>query len=370
MKKRGWIGSVVLIGLVLASGAGLTAWKVASLEAVETEAASHPEPAQTIDVAVARTLEHRPTTTAIGTVVALRSITLRNELAGTVHSVALVPGEIVEAGTVLVALDVSVEEAELAAQEAQASLAETLLSRMRHASSSRAAAETEVDRALADRDVALAQIARTKAIIARKTIRAPFRARVGIADVHEGQYLEEGALMTTLQGVDDTAYVDFAVPQKVSAGLRDGDVVLVFTAPDAAPAAAHIVAIDARVDPATRNATVRARIRVTAAGPAPGASVRVAVPAGAPLEAVGVPVIALRKGPAGDHVFVIARDEAGATRAILRRVEAGAVTGEEVVVTDGLRPGEEVAASGSFKLFDGALVAVAGGGDLEPVAGS
>ncbi len=37
------------------------------------------------------------------------------------------PGQIVEAGTVLVALDVSVEEAELRAQEAQAALAETTL---------------------------------------------------------------------------------------------------------------------------------------------------------------------------------------------------------------------------------------------------
>ncbi len=50
----------------------------------------------------------------------------------------------------------------------------------------------EVDQARAELDVARAQIARTKAIIARKTIRAPFRARVGIADVHPGQYLSEG----------------------------------------------------------------------------------------------------------------------------------------------------------------------------------
>ena len=57
----------------------------------------------------------RPTTTAIGTVVALRSITLRNELAGTVRETALEPGQIVEPGTVLVALDVSVEKADLQA---------------------------------------------------------------------------------------------------------------------------------------------------------------------------------------------------------------------------------------------------------------
>ena len=45
------------------------------------------------------------------------------------REVRLSPGQIVEAGMVLVALDVSVEEAELKAQEAQAALAETVLDR-------------------------------------------------------------------------------------------------------------------------------------------------------------------------------------------------------------------------------------------------
>lgn len=54
--------------------------------------------------------------TSIGTVIALRSITLRNELPGTVRQIALTPGQVVDADTLLVALDVSVEEAELRAQ--------------------------------------------------------------------------------------------------------------------------------------------------------------------------------------------------------------------------------------------------------------
>ena len=112
----------------------------------------------------------------------------------------------------------------------------------------------EVDRARAERDVALAQVARTKAIIARKTIRAPFRARVGLADVHPGQYLNEGTQLTTLQGVDDAVHVDFTVAQRVAAGLREGDSVDVFATSDSSPIAATIVALDARVDPATRNA--------------------------------------------------------------------------------------------------------------------
>src|SRR5690606_39883811 len=112
-----------------------------------------------------------------------------------------------------------------------------------------------LDNARAERDVARAEIERTKAVIARKTLRAPFRARVGIADVHPGQFLEAGALLTTLQGVDDEANVDFAVAQDVAASLRPGDQVDVVVGEDEALVVpAQIVAVDARVDPTTRNA--------------------------------------------------------------------------------------------------------------------
>jgi membrane fusion protein (multidrug efflux system) len=114
--------------------------------------------------------------------------------------------------------------------------------------------------------------------------------------------------------VGEAVHVDFAVAQRVAAGLRRGDAVEVFTDGGAAPVAARIVAIDARVDLTTRNAMVRARLESAAGAPAPGASVRVRVPVGPPLAAVAVPPSALRKGPGGDHVFVIAPDENGRTR--------------------------------------------------------
>jgi membrane fusion protein (multidrug efflux system) len=358
LSRRGWIGSTLLLGSLVATGAGLAFWKHASLKEADAAAASQPEPMEAVSVAVAREREHRGTTTSIGTVLALRSITLRNELAGTVSRVALMPGQIVEPGQLLVGLDVSVEEAELQALQAEAGLAQTTLDRLLALSRHQAVAQEEVDQARAARDVAQAQIARTKAIIARKTIRAPFRARVGLADVHPGQYLNEGTQLTTLQGVAESAHVDFTVPQRVAAGLRAGDSVGVVAGGEATPVPARIVALDARVDTTTRNAVVRARI-VGDAAPAPGASVRVVVPVGEPRAAVVVPVNALRKGPGGDHVFVIEADKEGKTRAHQRRVQSGPVLGDSILILDGLRAGEQVATSGSFKLREAVLVAVA-----------
>lgn len=357
MTARRWIAPALLLAALAATGTGLALWKYSNLRSAAAAAANQPEPVETVAAAVARALEHRASTTAIGTVHALRSVRLRNEVAGTVRQVALAPGEIVDTGTVLVGLDISVEQAELRAQEAQAALAQSMLDRTERMSRQQAVSQSDLDRVRAERDVALAQIARTRAVIARKTIRAPFRARVGIADVHVGQFLEEGAELTTLQGVDADAHVDFAVAQQVAAGLHGGDSVQVYAADEAAAVPAQIVAVDARIDPATRNAMVRAR--VADARLAPGASVRVRVPVAAARSAIAIPASALRKGPEGDHVFVLAADAQGQTRAQLRAVRVAAQLGEEVVVDSGLAAGERIAASGSFKLRDAALVAVA-----------
>jgi len=135
----------------------------------------------------------------------------------------------VEAGTVLVELDTSVEQAELRALEAQAKLANTMLGRRERLLQHGAIPEDDVDQVRAQRDVAQAQSARLRALIAKKTIRAPFRARVGLADVHPGQYLSEGVTLTSLQGVSDDVHVDFSLAQSVAAGIQLGSSVEIRT---------------------------------------------------------------------------------------------------------------------------------------------
>ncbi|HEY8521603.1 MAG TPA: efflux RND transporter periplasmic adaptor subunit [Gammaproteobacteria bacterium] len=357
MTRRRVVASIALLLAVAATGTGLAIWKRGALLQAEAAAAAAPEPVEVVAAAIAQPRDHRPTVTSVGTVLALRSITLRNELPGTVREVMLTPGAIVEAGDVLVALDVSVEQAELRALTAQAELAESLYRRAERLAASNAISDEELDRARAERDVARAQVERTRAVIARKIVRAPFRARVGLADVHPGQYLNEGTVLTTLQGVDDAVHVDFEVAQQVAARLAVGDTVTV-DPPLGGQVSAVIVAIDARVDPATRNAAVRARIDDAVRAPAPGASVKVNVPAGPSERLVSVPANALRKGPAGDHVFVLTTSPEGDARAEQRPVISGPLVGDEVLILSGLAPGERVAASGSFKLRDQALVAV------------
>ena len=57
-------------------------------------------------------------------------------------------------------------------------------------------------------------------------------------------------------------------------------------------------------------------------------------------------------------MFALQEDPQGQLRAHARRVTSGTVLGDEVVIEAGLEPGTRVATTGSFKLFEGALVAL------------
>lgn len=352
--RRGASG-VVLLGIVLGSGALLAAWKQGATKEAAAAAAQQPEPVEKVTLATAEAREHHATTTAIGTVLALRSITLKSEVSGSVARASLTPGALVEAGTVLVALDSSVEQAELRALDAQTRLAQTMLTRREELLKHGATTQDEVDQVRAQHDVALAQSARLRAIIAKKVIRAPFRARVGLADVHAGQYLDPGVELTTLQGVADEVHVDFSVAQSVAADIQVGSSVDVRTS-QGQTLKARVVAVDAKVDPQTRSRAVRAELNGGTNGPAPGASVRVLVPVGGSSDAVTIPVSALRKGPEGDHVWLIEADPKGALRAHERKVDSGPVLGETVIVLSGVEVGQRLAASGAFKLREGVKI--------------
>lgn len=352
-----WVASLLLLVVVLGAGTLIYLWKARSDAAAAQAAASQPPPTWAVESAEVRTRSFARSTTSIGTVRALQSITLRNELPGTVHKVSLQTGQVVEAGAVLVELDVAVEQAELQALEAESKLAASMLARMEQALAKQGASAADVDRARAEQDKALANVARTKAVIERKRLRAPFHARVGFVDLHVGQYLDAGATVTSLQGTEDAVHVDYAVTQDVATHLTVGSEVEIAVTGQP-PAKAKIVAMDARVDATTRNTSIRALLRGLSPMPQPGASVRVRTPIEAPVEVLVVPVSALRRGSDGDHVFAIAKNEQGALVADMRRVHSASSLGDEVVIKDGLKVGDRVAAAGSFKLFPGALIAI------------
>ena len=310
-----------------------------------------------VSTIVVESQSYQPTVSVTGTIVAARSIKLQNEVPGTVQSINLVPGQIVSPGDILVALDVSVEQAELAAIRAQVTLAAAVYDRVKELVDKGAASQEELDKASAEWNIAWARLAKIKAMIERKLIRAPFRAQVGLSDVHTGQYLDEGTTLTTLLGVSNEVYVDFSVDQEVGASLDIGEKLRIRTSASVEQALfAELIGMDPHVDPITQEVRVRARIHGQRF--IPGSAVQVAIPTGNPIAVLVLPASAVHKSEAGDHVYVVAPDPTGQLRAHRRSVSVAASSGDQVLITRGVDPGELVASTESATLFDAAHIAL------------
>ena len=221
MAKHNLAWIVVLLAIAGTAG-GLGYYKYAEISTAIAAAEAFPEPREAVEAVRVRRGEWAASTRAVGTVVALRQVEIRNELAGTVVEMGFTSGDIVEAGQVLVRLDTSEERAALAAAQAEARLAQVVFDRRDRLRSSEAVSALDLDRAREELAAATARVTSLEAGIAKKTLVAPFRARVGLTDLQPGAYLDAGTTIAMLQGVDSDAFVDFSLPQDMAAAVRPG----------------------------------------------------------------------------------------------------------------------------------------------------
>ena len=196
--------------------------------------------------------------------------------------------------------------------------------------------------------------------IKKKTIRAPFKARVGLTDLQPGAYLDVGSPIAMLQGVDADAFVDFSLPQDSASVIGPGAIVtLLGPQIPGNSTTAKIVAEDASVEGSNRALRFRALASGLGDDLRPGTFVDVIVMTAPPRPALLVPLTAVRRSTFGQHVYLLV-EERGQLRARQRVVETGSVKGDEIVILDGLDNGDHIAAAGSFKLREGLLVQIDG----------
>jgi RND family efflux transporter MFP subunit len=220
-------------------------------------AAFAPKPT-TVTAEAARVEQWRPELTAIGTLRAIQGVAIAPQAAGDVTAIRFESGDDVEAGALLINIDDSVEQADLANGLAQLKNADSTLARQRTLVAQGNTPQSTVDTAIATRDSAAATVERTRAVIAQKAIKAPFAGRLGLRNVDLGQYVAVGTSLVTLQRLDPI-YADFPVPEEALNSMATGQAVRMTV--DAIPGrsfAGKIEAIDARVSAESRNVTARA----------------------------------------------------------------------------------------------------------------
>jgi Cu(I)/Ag(I) efflux system membrane fusion protein len=123
------------------------------------------------------------------------------------------------------------------------------------------------------------------------------------------------------------------------------------------PLAGSVDAAPAYVDPTTRTAPVRVRVRDPGRQLRPGMTGSVAVEVGAPHEAVVVPAAAVVYDDAEPVVFV----EEGDGRYGMRAVRLGAVRDGRIEIASGLAPGARVVVAGAASLLSAHRLPAQGG---------
>ncbi|QYM80219.1 efflux RND transporter periplasmic adaptor subunit [Horticoccus luteus] len=362
---------ILMLVLTLAVLGGVFGWWIyKGMKMGKAMAAQKPAPTA-VSAAVAKADTWEPTLHAVGSLAAVQGVTLSAEVAGKVVRINFESGQKVKKGDALVELSVSTEKAQLAAAEAAMALAESNFKRTNGLFEKKTLSQSELDAADAQLKQAQAQAAGLKAMIAKKTIRAPFDGDLGIRLINLGEVLKEGQAVVDLQALDPI-YVNFTLPQQDVKSIKSQQPINLTV--DAYPGETFkgkVNALDSRLDPTTRSLQVQATLENKDGRLRPGmfGSVDVLLPA-QKRDVVVVPQTAIIYNPYGNAVYIIepakdkegheVKDEKGQPALSVRQqfVKLGDTRGDVVAIEDGVKPGERVVTAGQLKLRNGVEVTI------------
>lgn len=359
---RRWLMTLAGCSLLLVA---LVLFKVMEIRAAIAFAESFPEHSETVEVYRSESIDYVASITVPGYVLAPRSVTLRNEQAGRIVEVNFASSGKVEAGQLLLQLDVSEEAARLKATQARCRLADTVYRRKAKLHQRGALSQEELDVASAELSALEADVVALQSSIRKKTIRAPFAGTAGLHEFEVGQYLPVNTEITRLVALGNDMWVDFQVPQFYPS-LEPGLLVEIDSISERpgnqAVYQGRLLAQSNVIDPGSRSRTYRAALFSEGELPLANSVVKVVVPVAPPESLVKVPAPALQNDLLGQYVYVLSPEEAASARQGLyfraqrRQVTITGRSADFVYIRQGLKLGERIAAAGAFKLHEGMLV--------------
>jgi len=338
---------------------------VACSSAPEAQEAPPPPPVH-VDAVVATT--RVPVATGTSELEPLRQATLSVEAAGRVIALEIEEGQQVEAGDVLLRLDVgrtavaasaasaAVEQAEasLAQAERERGLAETLV---QSGSASRRSLEQAQDAesiARAALATARAQSRVTRRGLTEAVLRAPFAGTIVDRRVEMGEYVAPGTPAVVLMDVR-TLRSEVLLDPREALDVRPGAsaTVSVFARPDER-FTGEVLRVSEAVDAQTRRLPVEVEIDDPDNRLRPGLVGRFEVQTGAPAAVLTVDADAAFERFERTQVYVVGDDSV----AHRRPVTLGSVRDGRAVVVDGLQEGERVVVEGADRVLDSEPVTV------------
>lgn len=291
--------------------------------------------------------------TSIGTARGVRSATLATEISGRIAALRVASGDYVEAGAVLAELDskaaaIAVDRAGLVLANEQSNL--DRVTRLKATGSATDLQLQEAELAFKSAELGLRE---AEFELARHTLRAPISGWVGILSAEPGDLVSPG---TPIAAIEDrsTLLVDFRVPERVARIVKRGDRIGAssLAEPDLV-LDGTILAVDNRLDEASRSLRVQAAIANDGDRMRPGMAIALALD----LEGDRFPAVdplAIQWAREGAYVWILREGRADRLpiRIVQRNADAVLIAARfqpgDLVVTEGmtaLRPGVEAAAA-------------------------
>ncbi len=319
-------------------------------------------PPDTVTTVVASEVEWSSVLSAVGSLKPVKGVEVSTDLSGIVSQIGFDSGKAVKQGDLLVQLDITQESAALRSAQARADLANLNKNRYQDLLSKNSASKSDLDSAVAEYRQAQAAVDEQKALISRKTIRAPFDGSAGIRKVNIGQFVNPGTPLVDVTALDPI-YVNFSLPQQYVSVLTPGrevEVAIEGVHTDSYPG--EITALNSIVDAATRNIEVQGTLKNPEGKLLPGMFAKVNVKLPETTKVVAIPASSISYAPYGDSVYIVVNGKTmdGKDGKVVRiqPVKLGTGRGDQVSVLSGLKTGDEVITSGVFKLRPGGAVIV------------
>lgn len=358
MTKR-MIIMLVCVGLLFG---GIFGFQIFKMKMIKKFMSSMPVPPAAVTAIKAEVSPWQPRLSAIGTMKAVQGVEITSESAGVVREIHFKSGEEIQEGKILFQLNPDAEEAQLNALKAASGQAKTLYERDKAQFEIQAISQAALDADAADLKTKSAQVVQQEAIIAKKTVRAPFSGRLGISTLSLGQYINPGDKIVTLQALDP-AYIDFALPQQQLSRIGPGQTVKI--AADAYPDRqfkGKVTAINPKIDIDTRNIQIEATVQNPKHELVPGMFVSVDLETGKEEKLLTLPQTAITYNPYGETVFIVEESKGPDGKPLLTAkqtfVKTGETRGDQVAILEGIKQGERIVTSGQLKLRNGSQIVI------------
>jgi multidrug efflux system membrane fusion protein len=314
--------------------------------------------------------------TALGTVTARNTATVKARVDGQLLRVPFREGDVVKAGAVLAEIDprpfqVALDQAKGTLARDEALLANAKLDLQRYASllakESIAKQQYDTQEALVRQDEGIvlsdrAQVENAKLQLDFTRVTAPLAGRVGLRQVDAGNMVHASdangiVVITQTQPIN----LVFAIPaeslSRVLERLRGGDTLAVEAFDRDGKtrlATGKLLTADNQIDVATGTVKLKAEFANADNALFPNQFVNVRLRVETRHDATLMPVAAIQRGTQGTFVYAVTPESTVAVRA----VTLGPASGEIIAVEKGVAAGDRVVTDGADKLRDGAKIEV------------